>query len=113
MNSYSQDLRDRLIELYKIKKYSKLELAELFNLGYATVKRWCHRYEVTGSNKIPIPIRQGRRRLFDNKETVLAYLKSHPDADGIELHDNLAPHTSQSCFYVTLNRLGITYKKKR
>jgi hypothetical protein len=42
----------------------------------------------------------------------LAYLEQHPDADGKELRNALAPEVAQSCFYNTLNRLGITYKKR-
>ena len=43
---------------------------------------------------------------------ILYYLKSHPDANGKELRNALAPHVAQSCFYNTLNRLDITYKKR-
>ena len=39
---------------------------------------------------------------FNDKQAILNYLQEHPDADGIELRNKLAPHVSQSCFYNTL-----------
>ena len=83
MRGYSQDLRDKAMELYK-----------------------------TGNCFIIKPEHESRRSIFTNKQAILDYLLEHPDADGIELRNNLAPHVSQSCFYNTLNRMGITYKKE-
>lgn len=112
MNSYSQDLRDKVIALYKTKTHTLLELSELFSVGYSTIRRWCREYKVTGACIINKPLREGRKRLFDDKEAILKYLELTPDADGKELRNALAPHVTQNCFYNTLNRLGITYKKR-
>ena len=112
MNGYSQDLRDRAITLYQTGNYSKKDLAELLSLGYATLRRWCKRYDDTGNCLILKPLKEGRHSLFNDKQAVLDYLEEHPDADGIELRNKLAPHVSQSCFYNTLNRMEITYKKR-
>lgn len=54
----------------------------------------------------------GCKKLFNDKDAILDYLKSHPDADGKEFRNALAPHVTQSCFYNILNRLDITYKKE-
>jgi hypothetical protein len=59
-----------------------------------------------------MPCRVGRRRKFDDKEMVLAYLQSHPDASGKQMREALAPHMSDVAFYNTLARMGITYKKR-
>jgi transposase len=112
MHGYSQDLRDRAIALYKTGTYSKKDLAQLLSLGYATIRRWCDRYNETGNCLIIKPVNEGRRRIFTDKQAVLDYLQAHPDADGIELRNKLAPHVSQSCFYNTLRRMDITYKKR-
>ncbi len=45
MKAYSQDLRDRVIALYKTKKYTKTELTKIFKLSYKTVFEWIKRYE--------------------------------------------------------------------
>lgn len=112
MNGYSQDLRDIAITLYQTGNYSKKDLAELLSLGYATLRRWCKRYDDTGNCLILKPLKEGRHSIFTDKQAVLDYLEEHPDADGIELRNKLAPHVSQSCFYNTLHRMEITYKKR-
>ena len=112
MNAYSQDLRDRAIKLYLTGNYTKKALSDLLLIGYKTLRKWITIYETTGNCNLVKPKRVGRKRLFNDKEAILDYLKSHPDADGKELRNALAPHVAQSCFYNTLNRLDITYKKR-
>lgn len=112
MRSYSKDLRDKVVAAYKSGEHNKLELSRLFSISYSTIKRWFKRLETTGSYEEYKPIEPNRKRLFDDKEAILSYLKEHPDADGIELRDNLAPHVSQSTFYNVLHRHKITYKKR-
>ena len=112
MYGYSQDLRDKAMTLYKTGNYNKKELAKLLSLGYAIIRRWCDRYDETGSCLIIKPAKEGRHSIFTDKQAVLDYLEEHPDADGIELRNKLAPHVSQSCFYNTLHRMEITYKKR-
>ncbi len=73
---------------------------------------WCHEYEIKGIYKLAKPEHEGRKRLFDDKKAILSYLELYPDADGKQLRNVLAPHVTQSYFYITLKRLGITYKKR-
>ena len=47
-----------------------------------------------------------------DKNKILEYLKSNPDANGIEIRDVVAPDLPMSTFYDTLARFNITYKKK-
>ncbi len=98
--------------IYKNKQHTKLELSELFSIGYATIRRWCHKYEIKGICKLTKPEHEGRKRLFDDKKAILSYLELYPDTDGKQLRNALAPHVTQSCFYITLKKLGITYKKR-
>jgi transposase len=112
MNAYSQDLRDKVIELYKTGNYSRLAIAELLSMCYATVRSWITQYEETGSCNIPRPVREGRRRKFDDKNLVLSYINQHPDANGKEIRKALAPNVSITSFYDTLKRMDITYKKR-
>jgi transposase len=112
MNSYSQDLRERAVNLYLTGNYNKKSLSYLLSVGYKALRSWIKLYETTGSCEFTPPLNVGRKRLFDDKDVILAYLKLNPDADGKELRNALAPHVAQSCFYNTLNRLGITYKKR-
>lgn len=112
MNSYSQELRDRAIKLFLTGNYNKKALAELLSVDYKTLRSWITLYETTGYCKFLQSEKVGRKRLFNDKAAILAYLEQHPDADGKELRNALAPEVVQSCFYNTLNRLGITYKKR-
>jgi transposase len=112
MNAYSQDLRDRAIEIFKSNKYSQLELCTLLKISYKTINNWVKQYRSTGSCDLGVPIRVGRKRKFDDKEQVLSYLKEHPEASGKEMQEALAPHISDTAFYDSLSRMGITYKKR-
>ena len=112
MNSYSQDLRERAVKLYITGDYTKKSLSDLLSVGYKTLRGWIALYETTGSCKFTQYNKVGRKRLYEDKDEILSYLKLNPDANGKELRNALAPHVAQSCFYNTLNRLGITYKKR-
>jgi transposase len=113
MNAYSQDLRDKVIEIFKQGNHTRLEISKLLKIGYKTIKRWIRQYHDTGSCAIIKPKRIGRLRAFDNKELVLEYLNKHPDASGKEMQEALAPHISDTAFYNSLARMNITFKKKK
>lgn len=113
MNAYSQDLRDKVVEIFKSGNYTRLEISELLKIGYKTIRSWVKQYKNTGVCEITKAKRVGRLRAFDNKEQVLEFLKKKPDTSGKEMHEALAPHISDTAFYNSLARMGITYKKKR
>ena len=113
MNAYSQDLRDKVIEIFKQGKHTRLEISKLVKIGYKTIKTWIGQYNNTGSCEIIKPKRIGRLRAFDNRDMVLEYLTKYPDASGKEMQEALAPNISDTAFYNSLARMNITYKKKR
>jgi len=112
MKAYSQDLRDRVIALYRTKKYTKTELTEIFKLSYQTVFEWIKRYEKTNDYSSKQHIQLGRKARFTNKKRVLEFLAQNPDSQGLDIRDALAPEIPMSTFYDTLSRMRITYKKK-
>ena len=57
MHGYSQYLHDKAMELYQTGNYNKTELAKLLSLGYDTIRRWCDRYDETGSCLIIKPVK--------------------------------------------------------
>jgi transposase len=113
MKAYSQDLRKRVIELYKTKKHSKTELTQIFKLSYQTVFDWIKRYNTDGDYSSKQHVQTGRKPRFTDKKGVLEFLATNPDSQGIDIRDNLAPQVPMSTFYDTLHRMNITYKKKR
>lgn len=54
----SQDLRNKVIALHKAKAHSKLELSELFSIGYAAIKRWCQEYTLAGKSIVTKQVRE-------------------------------------------------------
>ena len=112
MKAYSQDLRDLVIKTYKDGKNNKSQIARLFVLCYDTVCDWIKRYETTGNYESKQGVDCGRKPKYNDKQSILNYIKDNPDASGIEIRNALVPTLGMSTFYLTLDRLGITYKKR-
>ena len=111
MNSYSQDIRNKAIELYK--EYgTSVSVSKLLKIRYNTICDWIKQYKETGKCEVVRSEKEGRKRLFDDKEKLLSYLEEHPDAMIKDMRAALAPHTSYVCFYKTVLRMGFSYKKK-
>ena len=106
MKAYSQDLRDRVIELYKTKKYTKTALTKIFKLSYQTVFDWIKRYNESGVYSSKQHIQSGR------KKKVLEFLSINPDSQAIDIRNSVAKSIPMSTFYDTLSRMDITYKKR-
>ena len=112
MKAYSQDLRDRAIDLHENEDYSKRKISRLLKVGYQTICEWVRRYKRTGDYSSKQHMVKGRKAKFTDKKAILDYIDKNPDADGIEIRNALAPELPMSTFYDTLRRLKITYKKR-
>jgi len=112
MKAYSQDLRDRVIDLHGSTKYTKTAISKLFKLDRHTVANWIKRYEEIGDYSSRQHCQKGRKIRFNDKEKVLTYLAEYPDAEAMDIRDCLAPNLPMSTFYDALHRMKITYKKK-
>ena len=112
MKAYSQDLRDRAIDLYVNMNYSKGKISKLLKIGCQTLYDWIKRYKETGDYSSKQHLVKGRKARFTDKEIILDYIKNNPDSDGIQIRDAIAPDLPMSTFYDTLRRLKITYKKR-
>lgn len=112
MKAYSQDLRDRVIDLYKTYQYSQIAISRLLRIDRHTISNWIKRYQETGDYSSKQHCQTGRKIRFNDKEKVLAYLAEHPDAEGVEIRNYLAPDLPMSTFYDALARMQITYKKR-
>lgn len=112
MEAYSQDLRDRVINLYFEQSYSRNEIAAILFISYATVCGWIRRFKATGNCQSRQHLNPGRPCRYTDRKAILRYLESHPDAGAIEIREALCPELPMSTFYDTLHRLKITYKKR-
>ena len=112
MKAYSQDLRDRAIDLYENQNHSRRMISKLLRVGYNTISEWIRRYKKTGDYSSKQHLVEGRKAQFTDKQILLDYIENNPDADGIEIRNSVAPNLPMSTFYDTLRRLKITYKKR-
>ncbi len=112
MRAYSQDLRDKVISKYIEGSMKMTEISKLFGICYESVRDWIKRYKKDGDYSSKQGVGCGRAVRFTDKNQILEYLKSYPDASGVEMRDAIVPNLPISTFYDTLARLKITYKKK-
>lgn len=111
MEAYDQDLRDRVINLLKSGMKRK-QIAELLLIHYETIKSWIRRCLQTGDYSSRQHLNKGVPRKFDDKKSVLSYLKNNPNALAAEMRDALAPDLALNTFRDALSRMKITYKKR-
>ena len=112
MRSYSQDLRDKVINSYEKNSYKVSHLSSLFNISKPTLKDWIKRYEKDGDYSSKQGANCGRECKFTDKDLILKYFSGNPDSNAIQMRDEIAPELAMSTVYDTLKRMKITYKKK-
>lgn len=112
MKAYSQDLRDRVILTYESGEHNKSKISRIFKVGYDAICDWIERYKKTGDYSSKQGVGCGRVAGYDDKQAILDFLDKNPDANGIQIRDELIPHMHINTFYDTLKRLKITYKKR-
>lgn len=116
MATYSNDLRERVVQAYLNGEGSQRLLAQRFKISPTTVLSWVKRFRQTGSLD-PAPHGGGATAKLDTE--ALAYLKrlvlEQPDATLAELAHRLEEHTSvglhESTIWRYCKRLGLSYKK--
>ena len=112
MKSYSQDLRDKLINSYNKHGYGNGVLSAQFGISEPTAREWVRRYKTTGDYSSKQGIGCGRKRLFDDRDAVLNFLERNPDANAIEIRDHVAPGLHMNTFCDSLIRMNITYEER-
>jgi transposase len=116
--SYSLDLRERVVAAFKDGDKTDEEVAELFQVGEATVHRWKRLLRETGS-LVPRPPRGGgmpRRVSAEHEAAFVAIVRGQPDLNLMEIaaefHRQSGRSMSDSAASRTLRKLGITRKKR-
>lgn len=114
---YSLDLREKLIRAWKKRGLTVDELAELFDVGTATVKRWQKRFRETGS-VAPRPHGGGRSLAVSVEQLPILeeVVLQHPDWTEDEYTAHLQQEhgftASRSSIGRAIRRLGYTVKKR-
>ena len=111
---YPIELRERVIKLWQAGRQWE-ELAEIFQIGVATVNRWVGRYRQTGTAN-PLP-HGGGQPLRTDDAVVSKLVAAAPDRTRAEVAAAYAEATGVTLSVATigraLQRLGFTRKKSR
>jgi transposase len=116
--AYSVDLREKVVGAFDVGDMTDEQVAELFQLGEATVHRWKRLKRETGS-LVPRPPRGGGMppRVEPEKyELVREIVRAEPDLTiaevAWEFHRRTGRSVSPAAMGRTLQKLGLTRKKR-
>jgi len=108
--AYSQDLRDRVLAAHDRGMKTK-QIAEVFAVSPAWVRRIKQRRRETGETT---PRKMGGPGPIKIDRAALAQLvREQPDATLKELQDRIGVECSQSAIWTALDKMGLTFKKRR
>ena len=113
MKAYSQDLRERVVRACDETSLSRQQVADLFRVSVAWVRRLLQRRRQTGS--FAAKLRGGgppTKMTDDRRSRLLVLVSEQPDATLAELRDRLAAPVHLSTIGRALARLGLPVKKK-
>ena len=108
--TYSQDLRDRVLAAYDRGMLTS-EIAKTFAVSPAWARRVKQRRRETGRTT-PLT-RGGAMAVKIDMERLAELVRDKPDATLRELRDQLEIECSQSAICRALQRLGLSFKKRR
>jgi transposase len=108
--AYSQDLRDRVMAA-RDRGMKTRQVAELFNVCPAWVRRVMQRRREHGETS-PRP-RGGVTVVKIDMEQLRRLVEQQPDATIRQLHERLGIDCCESAVGMALDRLGLSFKKRR
>ena len=113
MRAYSTDLRERIVSAVERGKGSLRELADLFVVSLSTIVRLLRHYRASGS-VLPKAHGGGPSPLLDADacQRLRDLVREQPEATLAELQERLGIPCSPSTLCRTLQRLGLSRKKK-
>lgn len=114
MESYSMDLRERVVRACDEQIGTRTEIAEMFGVSTAWIRRLLQRRRETGDYSAR-PCGGRRFGAFDEAglERLKALVQEQPDATLVELLGRSGVQASIMAVYRALERLGCRRKKSR
>ena len=113
MLAYSQDLRERVVRACDERRGTRQQIADLFGVSTAWIRRLLQRRRLTGSfaakphaGGLPPKMDEPRRA------RLLVLVTEQPDATLAELRDRLDAPVHPCTIHRALARLGLSVKKK-
>ena len=112
MKAYSQDLRERVVRACDEGRGTRQQIADLFGVSTAWIRRLLQRRRLTGSFAARPHAGGPPPKLDEGRRGRLAVLVAEqPDATLEELRDRLGAPVHPSTVCRALARLGLTVKK--
>ncbi len=105
--AYENDLRIRVVTRAKEYQESYQKIADIFDIGIATLKRWIKLYNESGSIESKIPTSTRPRKV--NYKKVQKFIEKNPDKTLKEVGEQFKVKDT-AILYIT-KKLNITYKK--
>jgi transposase len=114
MKTIPFDTRTRIIKRYDTGKFTRMEIAEQFDVSVDFIKKLLKQRNKLGHVK-PLHDRVGRKPKMTRQHigTLRAALQNTPDLTLAQMRGLLGGMCSVVCVHLALKREKITYKKKR
>lgn len=113
MKTYSHDLRERVVRACDEGRGTRPQIADLFGVSTAWIRRLLQRRRETGSFAArPHAGGPARKMTPDRCDRLAALVSEQPDATLAELRDRLGAAVHRSTVGRALARLGLPVKKK-
>src|SRR2546421_9258891 len=113
MKAYSQDLRERVVRACDEGCLSHEQIARLFHVSTAWIRRLLQRRRETGSFAAKPHAGGARPKLTPRQRWQLVeQVAAQPDATLAELHEPVGAFVHLSTIHPALDRFGLTLKKK-
>ena len=114
--AYSQDLRDRVIDLALAGTPAR-HAAARFGVGIATAIRWVRQARETGERAARRQGQPRRSKLDPHRDYILGLIAQTPDMTISEMLERLSDErgviASRATLWIFLGRCGLTFKKSR
>jgi len=114
MEAYSMDLRKRVLAMVDDGKLTRVEIASLFQVSTAWIRRLVQRRRETGCIE-PKKGKPGPKPKLseEQRQRLLVLVQRDPDATLAELRQRLRVSVCLATVWYALQGLGLTYKKSR
>jgi transposase len=107
VQAYSKDLRTRVINRIKDGKETHQEVADIFEVGIATLRRWVKLHKETGSVDCKVATVTRPRKVDYNKAK--KFIEKNPDKTLKEIGQKFG--VKDTAILYIAKKLNITYKK--
>src|SRR4029077_3914932 len=111
MKAYSHDLRERVVHACDERRGTRPQLADLFGVSTAWIRRLLQRRRTTGSFAAKPHAGGAVKMNQERRDHLVLLVREQPDATLAELHERLAAPVHLSTIARTLLRLALTVKK--